>query len=277
MSQAVNKKVILITGASSGMGKVTAEQLAKEGHIVYGAARRVGHMDELQKIGGHALEVDVTNDHSMTKAVDRVIQEQGRIDVLINNAGFGMYGSIEDTSMEDARYQLDVVLFGLARLSQLVIPHMRDKRSGTIINISSMGGKIYTPLGGWYHAAKHAVEGLSDCMRLELKQFGIDVVVIQPGIIQTAFGDVLMNPMLERTGDGPYKKMAESVASATKASYEKNGGSPPTVISNTISKIINTKKPKTRYVAGKFASMLLFIRKWFGDRAFDKAVMAQVK
>ena len=276
-NKANNKKVVLITGASSGMGKVTAEQFSKVGHIVYGAARRVEQMEELKTLGGHALEVDVTNDESMVKAVNQIIQEQGKIDVLINNAGFGMYGSVEDTSMKDARYQLDVVLFGLARLSQLVIPHMRDKRSGIIINISSMGGKIYTPLGAWYHAAKHAVEGLSDCMRLELQQFGINVVVVQPGIIQTAFGDVLMEPMLKRTGDGPYKKMAESVASATKASYEKNGGSPPTVISNTISQIINTKKPKTRYVAGKFASMLLFIRKWFGDRVFDKAVMAQVK
>ena len=137
---------------------------------------------------------------------------------------------------------------------------MRKQQSGKIINITSMGGKIYTPLGAWYHATKHALEGWSDCLRIEVKQFGIDVVIIEPGIIATEFGEVMFQPMLDRSGKGPYRKMAESVASATKGSYEKGGSSPASVIANLISKAINSKKPKTRYVAGKLAKPLMFRR-----------------
>ena len=273
----MSKKVVLITGASSGMGKVTALKLIHEGHIVYGAARRVEKMNDLVKAGGHAIKMDITDDSSVKNAVNRVINEQGQIDVLMNNAGFGSYGSVEETSIEDARYQLEVNLLGLARITQLVIPHMRKRNSGQIINISSVGGKVYTPLGAWYHATKHALEGWSDCLRLELEQFGINVVIIEPGIIETEFGDVVYEPMLKRSGNGPYKNMARSVAQATKSAYEKGGGSSPMVIANTVSRSIKKKKPSTRYVVGKLAKPLLFIRKWFSDRIFDKAVMSQIK
>ena len=272
-----DSKVILITGASSGIGKETAKYLISEGHTVYCAARSLGKMKDLEELGGKALQIDVTKHDTISDGIDSIINDHGKIDVLINNAGFGLYGSVEDTSLDDARYQFEVNLFGLARTTQLVLPHMRKQHSGTIINISSMGGKIYTPLGAWYHATKHAVEGWSDCLRLELKQFGIDVVVVEPGIILTAFGDVLMDPMLERTGEGPYKEFANKVANATKSSYEKGGGSSPLVIAKAISKAINSKKPKTRYVAGKMAKPTMFIRKWFGDRAFDSVIMSQMK
>ena len=272
------KKVVLITGASSGIGKETALQLIKEGYTVYGAARRVEKMADLGKAGGQAIQMDVTNEAQLVSGVDQIIREQGKIDVLVNNAGYGSYGSVEETPLADARRQFDVNIFGLARLTQLVIPHMRSQQSGKIINISSMGGKVYTPLGAWYHATKHALEGWSDCLRLELKQFNIDVVVVEPGAIATEFGDVMYEPMLERLGDGPYRDIAQSMAKATKASYEKKGAaSPPSVISDAIVRAIRSNRPKTRYVAGKFAKPVMFVRKYFGDRIFDWVIMSQVK
>ncbi len=272
------KKVIIITGASSGMGKDAALQLIREGHTVYGAARRVEKMQEISDAGGHVIKLDVTKEEEVKAAVDKVISEQGRIDALINNAGYGSYGSVEETTIEDAKYQFEVNIFGLARITQLVIPHMRKQNSGKILNISSMGGKVYTPLGAWYHATKHALEGWSDCLRLELKQFNIDVVVIEPGAIATEFGEVMLEPMLKRSGEGPYKALTQAMAKATRDSYEKeNTASPTSVITNIISKAIQSKRPKTRYAAGKFAKPMMFIRKYFGDRIFDRIIMSQVK
>lgn len=273
-----DQKVILITGASSGMGKESALHLIKSGHTVYGAARRVDQMQALVAAGGHAIAMDVTKDEQLVAGVQKIIQEQGRIDVLINNAGYGSYGSVEETPIEDARRQFDVNIFGLARLTQLVIPHMRERRSGTIINISSMGGKIYTPLGAWYHATKHALEGWSDCLRLELKAFNINVVVVEPGIIATEFGDVMVDPMMKRSGSGPYQKLAASVAKTTSEAYAgKGGASPASVIATTLAKAIDASRPRTRYVAGKMAKPLIFLRTYLGDRLFDHAVMSQVK
>lgn len=172
--------IILVTGASSGIGKATALRLLQQGHTVYVAARRLEAMQELQAHGAISLRMDITQEADIKAVVQRITQEYGGVDVLVNNAGFGMYGSVEETTIEDARYQFEVNLFGMARLTQLLIPSMRARGKGTIINLSSMGGKIYTPLGAWYHATKHAVEGWSDCLRIELQQFGIHVVVIDP-------------------------------------------------------------------------------------------------
>lgn len=269
----MEKKVILITGASSGMGKISAVELIKEGHIVYGAARDTKQMSDLVQAGGYALAMDVTNENDLKQGVDKIVKEQGRIDVLWNNAGYGLYGPVEEVSLDDARYQFEVNLFGLARLTQLVLPHMRKRKSGLIINTSSMGGKIYTPLGSWYHATKHAVEGFSDCLRLEVKQFGIDVVILEPGAIQTSFAQVLLEKMAHKHDNGPYGKIAKSLIKGTRNIK----GSSPKVIAKTIQKIISTKKPKTRYLVGKFAKLFVFIRKWFGDRAFDNIVMSQIK
>lgn len=268
---------MFITGASSGIGKATALQLLEEGHTVYGAARSIEKMQDLVQAGGRAIKMDITDEEQMQAAVDQIISEQGRIDVLVNNAGFGLFGAVEDTSIDDARYQFEVNLFGLGRLTQLVLPHMRKQQSGTIINISSMGGKMYTLLGAWYHATKHALEGWSDCLRLELKPFGINVVIIEPGVIETAFGDVMMQPMLERSGTGAYKDLAYKLASATARSYQKGGGSPVSVIARVIVKAVRAKKPKTRYAAGKWAKVLIFLRTIISDRLFDRAVMSQMK
>lgn len=272
----MKKQVILITGASSGMGKATALELLKSGHTVYGAARRVDQMADLKAAGGKPLAMDITTDEDVERAVNRIMSEQGRIDVLINNAGYAIYGAVEETSIEDARRQFEVNLFGLGRITQLVLPHMREQRSGRIINISSMGGKMYTPLGAWYHASKHALEGWSDCLRLETKAYGIDVVVIEPGIIRTEFADVMHQPLLERSGEGPYGPLAQSVARATKESYQENKSTPPADLAKVIAKAAHARKPKTRYAAGKLAKPMIFIRTFFGDRIFDKAVMSQV-
>ncbi len=271
------KKVILITGASSGIGKDAALKLIKEGHIVYGAARRKNLMDELVQAGGYSIQMDVTKKDEISSAVNQIINEQGKIDVLFNNAGYGVYGAVENVSIDDARRQFDVNIFGLAAITKEVLPHMREQKSGTIINTSSMGGKMYTPLGAWYHATKHALEGWSDCLRLELKAFNINVVVIEPGGIETEFGDVLYDPMVKRSMGTPYEGISNQVAKATKEMYKKNGGlSKPSVISNLVSKAVNSEKPRTRYVAGKFAKPMLFIRKYFGDRVFDKIIVSQI-
>ncbi len=273
-----NKKVILITGASSGIGKATALQLIKEGHIIYGAARRVDQMQDLVNAGGHALSMDVTNENQIAEGVQQILKEQGKIDVLVNNAGYGLYGAVEDIPMEEARRQFEVNIFGLASITKEILPHMRAQKSGKIINISSMGGKIYTPLGAWYHATKHALEGWSDCLRLELKDHNINVVLVEPGIIATEFGDVMYEPVLKYSGKGAYAKLANAIANATKDSYDKpNAASPPSVISNAISEAIKSEHPKTRYRAGKFARLMVWIRIYLGDRVFDRVVMSQVK
>ena len=185
---------------------------------------------------------------------------------------------MEESTIEDARYQFEVNLFGMARLTQLALPAMRSKGAGTIVNISSMGGKIYTPLGSWYHATKHAVEGWSDCLRIELAPFGIRVVIIEPGVIATEWGQIMLDPMLKRSGDGPYRAMAHGMAKAMRSSYGKGGSaSPPSVVAAAILQAIRARRPKTRYVVGKLAKPLLFIRKYFGDRVFDMAIMSQAK
>ena len=190
----MKQKIILITGASSGIGKATAKRLISEGHIVYGAARRVENMSDLEEMGGHAIRMDITNEAEVTAAVQRIMDENDRFDVLVNNAGYAVYGAVEQIPIDQARRQFEVNLFGLASLTQKIIPIMREQGAGQIINISSVGGKIYSPLGAWYHATKHALEGWSDALRIELAQFGIQVSIIEPGAIVTEFTDVMNEP-----------------------------------------------------------------------------------
>ncbi len=267
------KKVAIVTGASAGLGKDFAHALIKEGMVVYAVARRVEKMTDLKKSGAITIKLDITKEADIVALVDTVKKEHGSVDVLVNNAGFGLFGSVEETTMEDARYQFDVNIFGLARLTQLVIPLMREQQSGKIINISSMGGKVYTPLGAWYHATKHALEGWSDCLRLELARFNVDVVVIEPGGIETEFGDVLASSFFDRSGSGPYAH----IVNALKNLMGKRKGSPTDVITTLLIKAVRSKKPKTRYVAGKFAKPMLFIRKWCGDRFYDKTIMGMIR
>lgn len=272
------KGVVLITGASAGIGKATARRLLNEGYTVYGGARRVALMADLKQHGMRVLELDMIDEQSIAAAVQTVLSEQKRIDVLFNNAGFGMYGSIEEVSIDDARHQFEVNLFGLARLTQLVIPHMRAQKSGIIINNSSVGGKVYTPLSGWYYATKHALEGWSDCLRVELRQFGIRVVIIEPGLIHTEFGRHAIPSMQQKSGTGPYRGLAKAItrfqgATGEDGSKRKAGGSPPVVIARVVSRAIRAKRPKTRYAAGRIAKLSLFLRKHCSDRLFDRLIM----
>lgn len=271
------KKVILITGASSGIGKDTALSLIEEGHIVYGAARRLEMMQDIIQAGGHAIKMDILKDRNIDDVVNQIINEQNRIDILINNAGYGLWGAVETISIDEAKRQFDVNIFGLAYLTKKIIPIMRKQKSGKIINMSSMGGKVYTPFGAWYHATKYALEGWSDCLRIELKSFGIDVILIEPGVIKTEFQDVMMDSTVERSIGTPYEKKLKALEKATQEMYARGIGSPPSTITKLIIKAINSHNPKRRYVGGLFAKPMLFIKKWFGDKMYEKAIMSQIK
>lgn len=272
----MDKKVILITGASSGMGKETAKALIQQGHIVYTVARRIDQMQDLKALGGSPIQMDVVKESDIQHVVDTIIQKEGRIDVLWNNAGYGLYGAVEDIPIEEARKQFEVNLFGLAAITQKVVPYMRQAKQGTIINTSSMGGKMYTPMGAWYHASKHAVEGFSDCLRLELKAFNINVVVLEPGIIVTEFGDVMLQNISKFSSKGAYASLTNKLVAATQKMYDTGQGSKTTLIADTVSKIVNTKNPKTRYRVGLWAKPMVWMRIYLGDKLFDKVIMSQV-
>ena len=271
------KKVILITGASSGIGKDTALSLIKEGHLVYGVARRLEMMKDIVRAGGHAIKMDILKERNIDDVVNQIIKEQSRVDILINNAGYGLWGAVETISIDEAKRQFDVNIFGLAYLTKKIIPIMRKQKSGKIINMSSMGGKVYTPFGAWYHATKYALEGWSDCLRIELKSFGIDVILIEPGVIKTEFQDVMMDSTVERSIGTPYEKKLKALEKATQEMYARGIGSPPSTITKLIIKAINSHNPKRRYVGGLFAKPMLFIKKWFGDKMYEKAIMSQIK
>lgn len=266
-------KIVLITGASSGIGKETAISLSESGYKVYAASRRVDKMLDLQSAGIELVQLDVTNQIQVEEVVSKIVTLEGRIDVLINNAGFGQYGALEDVPVADARYQYEVNVLAVARLIQLVLPHMREQKFGKIINISSVAGKVVAPYGGWYHSSKFALEALSDALRLEVKQFGIDVVVIEPGVIKTEFGNHAKENLLKFSGNSVYAQGAK----ATGVAFDKmfNNGHDPVVITRLVFKAIESRKPKTRYHAGYMAGLSLFARKIFSDKIFDKIIQMQ--
>ena len=264
------RKVILITGASSGMGKEAAKLLAKEGYKVYAGARRLEKMEDLKPLGITPVQLDVTNAENNETVVDEIILNESRIDVLINNAGFGLYGPVEDVPLNDARYQFEVNLFGLAHLTQLVLPFMRKQKAGRIINTSSMGGKIFTPLGAWYHATKHALEGWSDCLRIETAPFNIQVVVIEPGGVQTEFGDVTGKQLKKYYDQSAYKaQMDPFIKMMDNMDANSQMGSKPILLAREFVKAVKAKNPRRRYVKGAYAKPMLFVRRWFGDGAFE--------
>lgn len=267
-------KVALITGASSGIGKETAKMLAEAGFKVYAAARRTDRMRDLTSSGIELLSMDVTDDASMQNGIDTIINTTGHIDVLVNNAGYGSYGALEDVPMAEARYQFEVNVFGLARLTQLVLPYMRAQKSGKIINVSSIGGKIGEPHGSWYHATKFAVEGLSDSLRMELKEFGIDVVVVEPGAIKTEWASIARDKMLQTSGNTAYSTLTQKHA-AMFAKADKMGSNPG-VIARTIKKAATSAHPKTRYIAGSGAHPILFAKKILSDRMFDRLMIGMI-
>ena len=258
-------KVVLITGASSGMGREAAILLAQKGHRVYAGARRVDRMADLAERGITPVEMDVSKGDDNERVVSQVIESEGRIDVLINNAAFGLFGPVEDVPLDDARYQFEVNLFGLAHLTQLVVPHMRAQGSGRIVNISSMSGKVFMPLGAWYHATKHALEGWSDCLRYETAPFNIQVVLIEPGWIKTEFGDVMRAQLEKYRGDTAYKAQVEAFLKRMDYSGAMDLRTDPKVLAKVFLKAATTDKPRRRYVKGALARPVMFARKWFGD------------
>ncbi|MBJ2149817.1 oxidoreductase [Paracoccus sp. IB05] len=266
----------LVTGASSGMGKSIAKRLIADGYLVYVAARSVDKMADLAALGAVPLAMDISKDAEIVATVATITERSGGVDVLVNNAGYGLYGPVEEIELDDARYQFEVNVFGPARLTQLLLPAMRANGKGTIVNITSMGGKIYTVLGAWYHATKHALEGWSDSLRLELEPFGIRVVVIEPGLIETGFGAAASRGVLDRSANGAYAKVAQSVAGSIERSYGHGQGTDPSVIADVVGDAVKSVRPKTRYAAGKYAKMMIWVRKWLGDRAFDRLIKSQM-
>ena len=265
------KQIALISGASSGIGKETTKLLLQKGYIVYGAARNIDKMHDILSLGAKILTMDVSDDASMCKGIDEIIQTEGRIDVLINNAGFGFFGSVEDVSMSDAKYQMEVNVFGLARLTQLVLPYMRWQHYGKIVNISSIAGKVCMPFGAWYHASKFAVEGLSNSLRMDVKSFGIDVIVIEPGSIKSEWGHIAMENLRKVSKGGAYGDTAKKMSDKF-PKFEANNAK-PSVIANLILKAITAKNPKTRYSGGYLAGLSLIGHKILPDKLLDKIMM----
>ena len=262
------QQIILITGASSGIGFDAAQVLARQGHKVYAAARRVELMEPLKADGVQVLRMDVTDETSMQQGVAAVIQAEGRIDVLVNNAGYGFFGAIETVPLEEARRQLEVNVFGLARLTQLVLPYMRQQGSGRIINTSSIAGKMVFYMGGWYNVTKYSVEAFSDALRMEMKPFGIDVVMIEPGAIKTDWGPIAARHLIESSAGTAYETAGTQWADNIEWFYKTNALSKPAVVAKAISRAVNSRHPRARYCCGRFsfvgrvAHALIPVRWW---------------
>ena len=262
-------RVALVTGASSGIGEATARRLAERGYTTYAAARRISRMDSLRDQGIRTVPVDVTDDTSLVALVEQVIAESERIDVLVNNAGYGSYGALEDVPIAEARRQFDVNIFGMARLIQLVLPHMRAQHDGYIVNVSSVGGKMWEPMGSWYHATKFAVEGLSDSLRAEVAAFGIKVIVIEPGAIRTEWSAISADHLDAISATTAYRDQAALVSGMLRAGYYRTA-SEPSAVANAIARAVERSRPRTRYAVGGWARSLLLVNRILTDRAFDR-------
>jgi NAD(P)-dependent dehydrogenase (short-subunit alcohol dehydrogenase family) len=263
-------KTALVTGASSGIGEATVRQLLADGYKIFAGARRLDRMVPLSAAGARLLCLDLTDDASIVAAMDTIVAEAGRLDVLVNSAGYGSYGALEDVPLDEARRQCEVNLFGLARLCQLAMPMMRAQQFGRIVNVTSIGGKAGEPFGSWYHATKYAVEGLSDCLRMEAAPFGVDVIVIEPGAIRTEWGGIAHESLLRRSGDSAYGRFARRHARMLEGANSSRLPSPPEVVARTIARAVRAKRPRTRYATGGGARVFLFLRSVLSDRMLDR-------
>ena len=268
-------KAVLITGCSSGIGRATALRLAAardEHHwTIWASARKREALRDLEAAGCRTLALDVNDESSMAAAVRRIEDEHGAVGVLVNNAGYGQSGAIETVPFERVRSQFETNVFGLVRMTQLVLPAMRAGRAGRIVNISSMGGKLTFPGGGYYHATKHAVEAISDALRFEVRGFGIDVVIIEPGLIRSRFGDSMLDQMVP--GGGPYDVFHAALGKAAHDLYERGlisrlAGTPDDV-ARAILRAITVKRPRARYTVSPSATFFLAQRALLSDRAWD--------
>lgn len=259
--------VVLITGASSGIGKEAAQLLVQKGLKVYGAARNVEKMKDLIPLGIEVLSLDVTNEKSVENCIKNIIDREGRIDILVNNAGYGSFGAVEVVPIEEAKRQFEVNLFGLGLLIQKVLPVMRAQNSGRIINVSSMAAYFSEPNGGWYHATKAALERYSDSLRMEVKRFGIDVVLIQPGMIDTEWQSIAMQHLIKTSAGTVYEASAAKQAVNMTNTYKM--ASKPIVVAKTIAKAATAKRPCARYKTGGYAKLIIFISRLVPTRLFD--------
>jgi NAD(P)-dependent dehydrogenase (short-subunit alcohol dehydrogenase family) len=263
--------VAIVTGASSGIGAVTSRLLHERGYRVYAVSRRRDRMAPLAALGVETVRADLTDDADLVALVSRVIAETRRIDVLVNNAGYGSFGALEDVPLAEARRQFEVNVFGAARLCQLVLPHMRSQGSGRIVNVSSIGARMYQPLGAWYHSTKYALEGLSDCLRVEVRPLGVDVVVIEPGGIDTEVAKLAGEQLLGVSGDGAYAAYARRYADTLTS--EAKGISPPSVVARAIVRAATARRPRTRYAVGRGARAIVVARWLLPDRAYDRLLV----
>jgi NAD(P)-dependent dehydrogenase (short-subunit alcohol dehydrogenase family) len=273
-------QAVLVTGCSSGIGRATAERLAARGFTVYATARRVESIADLEARGCRVMALDVTAEDSMQAAVATVVDEQGAVGALVNNAGYSQSGAIEEVPLDEVRRQFETNVFGLVRMCQLVLPGMRAQRHGRIVNVSSMGANFTFPGGGVYHATKYAVEAISDALRFEVKHFGVDVVIVQPGIIRTGFADAATTAMAGATpAEGPYASFNAAVAGSTQNVYEHGalarlGGGPETV-ARTIERAITARAPKIRYRVTPSARLLVGQRALMTDGMWDRFLGTQ--
>lgn len=265
-------RVAIVTGASSGIGEATARRLHELGFTVHAGARRLDRMAGLAALGIHVHSLDVTDDDSMRAFVDAVTTTSGRVDVLVNNAGYGSFGAIEEVPIEEARRQFEVNVFGLARMTQLVLPGMRAAKSGCIINVGSMGSHIWEPFGGWYHATKFAVTGLSHSLRAETRRFRIRVVLIEPGAIATEWGQIAVDTLTETKQRGGYEPLASQIAAGLSAMERMPGISGPEVVADAIGRAAVARRPKTRYPVGGGAKPMLVLNAVLPDRAWDVVI-----
>lgn len=265
--------VILITGASSGIGYDAAQTLARRGHRVYAAARRVELMEPLKKDGIIPIKMDVTDQQSMADGVQTVLDAEGRIDVLINNAGYGYFGAVENVSDAEARRQVEVNVFGLAALCRLVLPTMRNQGSGRIINTSSIAGHMVLPFGGWYHVSKYSVEALSDAMRMELKPFGIDVVMIEPGGIKTDWGIIAAKHLADSSRGTAYEDIALNEARLMDWGYRSRYLTKPERVAKAVCRAAEVRRPRARYRLGTFSTVGILLHNLLPARCWDALMM----
>jgi len=277
-------KAVLITGCSSGIGRATARRLAAGGWTVYATARRPDSIADLEAAGCRTLALDVTDEDSMVAAVRQVEQTHGAVGVLINNAGYSQSGAIETVPLDAVRRQFETNVFGLARLTQLVLPKMRDQRWGKVVNLGSMGGKLVFPGGGWYHATKHALEAISDALRFEVRGFGIDVILLEPGLITTQFGNAAVASMSEVDGSDaaasadPYAKFNATVVTATQGAYDgplRLLGAGPDKVAKVIERSITRRRAPTRVTITPSAKLSIPSRRLMPDRMWDAMMRAQ--
>lgn len=263
----MRQKIVLITGASSGIGKASALLFLQKGYKVYATAPTTNTMIDLKLKGANVLQLDVTNSENCTQVINLICNESERIDILVNNAGFGLYGAIEDVSLADARQQFEVNLFGLMQLTQMILPKMRKNREGRIINISSILGKITLPMGGWYHASKYALEGITGCLRQEVRSSGIKVILINPGAIESEWAGIALSKTKENSKNSAYNIMIQQLENLFLKSKVIEGKAEE--VAKVIVKASESKQPKIRYVVPNHAKLIWFLRKLISERSFD--------